>query len=97
MRLIVRNRPSLHVWNVSDYVKQTQANIIKQDTNKYITLQKIFRKIYLRHLRDHQKLKTHQKNLDNFVMMAQAPAQAIADYFHTKSKEFSEEFLRITF
>jgi hypothetical protein len=97
MRLIVRSRPSLHVWNVSDYVKQTQANIIKQDTNKYITLQRIFRKIYLRHLRDHQKLRTHQKNLENFVLLAPSPAQAITDYFHQKSKEFSEEFLRITF
>lgn len=53
MRLIVRNRQSLHIWNVKDYIKQTQANIIKQDTNKYITMQNIFRKLYLRHLQDH--------------------------------------------
>ena len=45
MRLIVRNRHSLHVWNVSDYIKQTQANIAKQDTSKYITLHRIFRKL----------------------------------------------------
>jgi hypothetical protein len=97
MRLIVRHRPSLHVWNVNDYIKQTQANIIKQDSNKYLTLQKIFRKVYLRHLKDHQRVKYHQNNLDNFVLLSQAPARAIADYFHQKSKEYSEPFLRITF
>jgi hypothetical protein len=97
MRLILRHRPSLHVWNVSDYLKQTHANILKQDTNKYITLQKIFRKIYLRHLRDHERLKNHQKNLDNFVLLSPAPARAITDYFHRKSKDFSEDFLRVTF
>lgn len=97
MRLIVRNRPSLHIWNVNDYIKQTQANIIKQDTNKYLTLQKIFRKIYLRHLNDHQKIKILQNDLDNFVLISQAPARTIADYFYQKSKTYSEAFLKITF
>jgi hypothetical protein len=97
MRLILRHRPSLHVWNVNDYLKQTHANILRQDNNKYITLQKIFRKIYLRHLRDHQRVKTHQRALQNFLLLSPAPARAITDYFHQKSKEFSEDFLRITF
>lgn len=97
MRLIFRHRPSLHVWNVGDYLKQTHANIVKQDTNKYITLQKIFRKIYLRHLKDHERLKNHQNALDNFLLLSPAPARAITDYFHQKSKEFSEDFLRVTF
>lgn len=97
MRLIVRNRPSLHIWNVNDYIKQTQANIIKQDSNKYITLQKIFRKIYLRHLNDHQKIKHLQNDLDNFVLMSTSPARTITDFFHQKSKSYSEPFLRITF
>jgi len=97
MRLILRHRPSLHVWNVGDYLKQTHANIVKQDTNKYITLQKIFRKIYLRHLKDHERLKYHQNALDNFLILSPTPARAITDYFHQKSKEFSEDFLRVTF
>lgn len=93
----MRNRPSLHVWNVNDYIKQTQANIVKQDTHKYITLQKIFHKIYMRHLRDHERLKVHQNSLDNFVLLSPSPARAITDYFHQKSKEYSEDFLRVTF
>jgi hypothetical protein len=97
MRLILRHRPSLHVWNVGDYLKQTHANIVKQDTNKYITLHKIFRKIYLRHLKDHERLKNHHNALDNFLLLSPAPARAITDYFHQKSKEFSEDFLRVTF
>lgn len=97
MRLIVRNRPSLHVWNVSDYIKQTQANISKQDSNKYITLQHIFRKLYLSHLQHHQRNHAHQRALNNLVLLAPAPAQAIASYFHQKAKDYSEPFLRITF
>ncbi len=89
MRLIVRNRPSLHIWNVNDYIKQTQANIIKQDSNKYLTLQRIFKKIYLRHLNDHKRIKNLQNDLDNFVLISQSPARAIADYFHQKSKIYS--------
>lgn len=96
MRLIVRNRPSLHVWNVSDYIKQTQANIARQDASKYITLQHIFRRLYLAHLHQHHRNHAHQRHLNNLVLLAPAPAQAVAGYFHQKSKDYSEPFLRIT-
>ena len=97
MRLIVRNRPSLHVWNVSDYIKQTQANIARQDGSRYITLQHIFRKLYLAHLAQHQRNHAHQRALNNLVLLAPAPAQAVANYFHMKAKDYSEPFLRSAF
>jgi hypothetical protein len=97
MRLIARNRSNIHIWNVNDYLKQTNANIINQDSNNYVTLQRIFSKIYLAHLKEHQKAKYHQKNLDNIVTMSKSPAHSVADYFYLKGKSYSEPFLRAAF
>jgi hypothetical protein len=97
MRLVVRNRFPLHIWTVSDYIKQTQANLLKQDTSRFITMQNIFRKLYLRHLDDHEQIKVHQQNMNNIILIGQAPAQTVADYFHKKSKVYSEDFMTATF
>ena len=50
MRLVVRNLYPVHIWNVSEYIKQAQSNIIKQDGNRFITMQNIFKKLYVSHL-----------------------------------------------
>lgn len=97
MRLITRNCYPVHIWNVSEYIKQTQANIIKQDTHRFITIQNIFKKLYLRHLRDHQQVQAHVAHLNDFAAMSQSPARAIADYFHKKGKTYSEGFMTATF
>lgn len=93
----MRNRPSLHVWNVGDYIKQTQANIVRQDAGRYLTLQRIFRRLYLAHLQQHQRTQAHQRHLNNLLLLAPAPAQAVAAYFHQKAKDYSEPFLKIAF
>jgi hypothetical protein len=97
MRLIVRNSYPVHVWNVSDYIKQTQANVIRQDSNHYITMQNIFKKLYLRQLSNHHVVSKHTRKLNNMVVMSETPARAIADYFHKKSNQYYEDFMRTTF
>lgn len=48
MRLIVRNKQYLHVWNLNDYIKQAQNNIIQQDANRVLALQNVFQKLYIK-------------------------------------------------
>ena len=78
MRLITRNIYPVHIWNVGDYIKQAQANIIKQDSNRFVTMQNIFKKLYLGHLRDHHNTQRHTKHLRDFTVMAESPARSIA-------------------
>ena len=87
----------MNTWNVGEYVRQTQANLIKQDDHRFITMQNIFRKLYLTNLNEHQALLHHTTHLNNHTLMAQTPARAIADYFHTQSKTYNEDFMRATF
>lgn len=96
MRLILRNHNYYRVWNVKDYIQQIQSNIVAQDNQQYIAIQNIFNKLYLRHLNDHKQTAKHKIRLNNYVLASQAPATAIADYFHRKSRTYSESFLRIT-
>lgn len=97
MRLIVRNRANLHVWNVGEYIKQTQANVVKLETNHFISMQNIFKKLYFRHLEQHQILNKLNRKLNNFVLMSEQPARAIADYFHKKSRNYSQDLMTTTF
>jgi len=53
MRLINRNICPLHIWKVSDYIKQAQSNILKEDVSQFVTMQNIFKKLYFRHLQDY--------------------------------------------
>ena len=97
MRLLNRNTFHLHTWNVSDYIKQAQNNIIKQDSNHYITLQNIFKKLYLAHLKNHSKINAHSQKLNSLAVMSESPARIIAEYFHRKAKTYNEDFMRTTF
>lgn len=56
MKVVTRCQYALNVWQVKDYIKQTQTNIHNQDTNRFFTMQNIFKKLYLRHLQDHEQL-----------------------------------------
>lgn len=89
MRLIVRNRQLMHIWNVQDYIKQTQANLQRQDNQKFISMQNVFTKLYLRHLKEQEKLQIQQEKLNSIMVLGQMPARAIADYFHQKSKTYN--------
>lgn len=89
MRLISRSCYSLQTWNVSTYIKEVQANIIKQDNNRFITMQNIIKKLYLRHLKDHELVQNHIHKLNELTLMGESPARSIADYFHQKAKVYS--------
>ena len=56
MRLINRSCSALHTWNVGEYIRQAQTNIMHQDSNRFLTMQNIFSKLYLANLRDHARL-----------------------------------------
>ena len=96
MRLIVRNIQSLHVWSVGDYIKQAQANILKQDSHRVIALQNVFQRLYLRQREHFIQDRRLSKRLNSIALMGSTPARAIADHFHTNRKNFSPEALITT-
>ena len=96
MRLIARNRQWLHVWSVGDYIKQAQANIIKQDSHRVIALQNVFQKLYLRQQENYAQDYRLSKRLNSMALMGSTPARAIADHFHANRKRFSPEALTTT-
>lgn len=96
MRLIVRNRQGMHVWSVSDYIKQAQANIIKQDSHRIIALQNVFQKLYLRQQQNYAHDRRLSNSLNNIALMGSTPARAIADHFHSNRKSFSPDALTTT-
>ena len=97
MRLITRNIYSVHIHSVGEYIKQAQANIIKQESHNFITMQNVFKKLYLTHLREHDSLQKYKSKLNDFALMSEAPARSMTDYFHKKSKAYSENFMTATF
>ena len=69
MRLIHRSRSMLNVWSVQDYIKQTQSNLYRQDTNNFLSLHTIFNKLYLQHLQEQKTQDRHAQKLKNILLM----------------------------
>lgn len=86
----------MHVWSVSDYIKQAQANIIKQDSHRIIALQNVFQKLYLRQQQNYAHDRRLSNSLNNIALMGSTPARAIADHFHSNRKSFSPDALTTT-
>ena len=100
MRLIHRSRAfagTRMVWSVQDYIKQAQVNLRQQDTNHFLSLHNVFRKLYLRQLHEQEVLAHHQQQLNDIVTMGSMPARGVTEYFHRYAKQYNEGFMRVTF